>query len=125
MSENFKVSEEFKEFMISLKTWIDSDFQQNISLDSEGQGFQKDDSLCFQISNWGQSDKVLLKIESDLRYLLRKEFGLNSYPFNKRSKGGRSDEYSDEVDYSTHYSNKKRLAWINKTVASFEEGNDE
>lgn len=124
MEPKYKASYEFKKFMVALKTWIDSGFQQNVDRDDEGnrvRGFQKSDSICFQIDNWTGSDDVLHTVAEELSFLFEGEFSTTDYPFNEINIHGDSYDYNEEVENSSHYGNEKRLAWINKIVASFEE----
>lgn len=125
-NEEYKPSENFKRFMTDLKSWVDNGcpdptFEQI----KAGQGFRKNDSICFQIERWTDNDLVIEQIDKDLIYLFKAQFGESWYPFNKVDLvSGDSDEYNVEIENKTHYQNSLRLKWINDTVASFEEKTD-
>lgn len=117
----YEVSQEFKDFMIALKAWVDAGCPDPTQEELEsGMGFRKRDSICFQIGRWTINDEVEAQVDDDLNYLFCEEFGQSTFPFNKIDPvDGDSEEYENEIDNESHYKNPARVKWINDTVASF------
>lgn len=122
-----ELSQEFKDFMIALKTWVDegcpepTEDQRRLFM-----GFRKNDSICFQIVRWTEDDEAIKQIDDDLQHLFKKQFEQADLPFNKLDgEFCNSAEYDAEIENGTHYQNPARLKWINDTVASFGEKADE
>lgn len=122
----YQVSQEFKDFIIALKAWVDEGCPEPTQDQRHiGMGFRKDDSICFQIGRWTEDGDVIERVDQDLQYLLREQFEETHHPFNnlKEDEWGLrySEDYNEEIENKSHYENPKRLKWINDTVASFEE----
>lgn len=123
-----KLSREFKDFMLALKAWVDAGCPDpTVDQIKFGVGFRKNDSICFQNDRWAKDDDESFIIHKDLQHLFQQQFGKTDYPFNKKtsSSSSCSEEYGEEMNNKAHYQNPARLKWINDTVASFKEKNDE
>ena len=107
------MSPELAQFYIDLQEWVS-----NGCPEGNPHNFDPEVGICNNLFYWAATDKKRVKILSDLKCSLRKQFttaGLDEiYPFYAGDSCDRNLRYRVEYLSGTVYKNLARLVWIAK-----------